>query len=123
LFDFAIKGCVAEAQTAEIMRQVFSALEYLHKNRIVHRDVKLENLFISSGMIIKLGDFGLADFILSDTERMFEICGSDSYIAPEMLSGIGHRFEVDIWSAGVVMYGLLEGCLPFERKSRVEKFK
>jgi serine/threonine protein kinase len=106
-------GRVDERRTAGIMRQVFSALEYLHRKQFVHRDVKLENLFISSGMIIKLGDFGLATFILGEDEKKYDRCGTIEYIAPEIIRGQGYRFEVDIWSAGVVMYGLLEGFLPF----------
>jgi serine/threonine protein kinase len=123
LFELASQGRVAEVQAAGIMRQVFSALEYLHINRIVHRDVKLENVFISSGMVIKIGDFGVADFIFGENEKRYTLCGTIDYIAPEMLSDSGHRFEVDIWSAGVVMYGLLEGCLPFGHADQEEKFK
>ncbi len=62
---------------------------------------------------IKLGDFGYADFISTEFELKFEKCGTLDYSAPELHIGLGYRFEVDIWSAGVVLYYLLERFLPF----------
>jgi polo-like kinase 1 len=59
-----------------------SALEYLHKNRIIHRDLKLSNLFLSDRMEIKVGDLGLAAKLGSNYERRKTICGTPNYIAP-----------------------------------------
>lgn len=93
-----------------------SALKYLHKNRVIHRDLKLGNLFLSDKMEIKLGDFGLATKLEFEGERKRTICGTPNYIAPEILEGSkkGHSYEVDIWSVGVIMYTLLIGKPPFE---------
>ena len=95
--------------------QIVNALKYLHQHRVIHRDLKLGNLFINDKMEIKIGDFGLAAKIDFDGERRRTICGTPNYIAPEGLEGkTGHSFEVDIWSLGVIIYTLIIGKPPFE---------
>ena len=76
--------------------QIISALKYLHAYRVIHRDIKLGNLFLSEKMEIKLGDFGLATKLEFEGERKRTICGTPNYIAPEILDGRqGHSYEVD----------------------------
>lgn len=95
--------------------QVISALKHLHSHRIIHRDLKLGNLFLNDKMQIKLGDFGLATKLDFDGEKKRTICGTPNYIAPEVLEGrAGHSYEVDIWSLGVIIYTLIIGKPPFE---------
>ena len=95
--------------------QILSALKYLHTHKIVHRDLKLGNLFLTDKMQVKLGDFGLAAKLEFNGEKKRTICGTPNYIAPEVLDGkIGHSKEVDIWSLGVIIYTLLVGKPPFE---------
>lgn len=95
--------------------QCISALKYIHTHRVIHRDIKLGNLFLNERMELKLGDFGLATKLDFDGERKRTICGTPNYIAPEVLEGKqGHSYEVDIWSLGVVIYTLLVGKPPFE---------
>jgi polo-like kinase 1 len=97
------------------MNQILDALKYLHTHRIIHRDLKLGNLFLNDKMEIKLGDFGLAAKLDFEGERKKTICGTPNYIAPEILEGkTGHSYEVDIWSLGVICYTLLIGKPPFE---------
>jgi polo-like kinase 1 len=95
--------------------QVITALKYLHSHRVIHRDIKLGNLFLSDTMEIKMGDLGLATKLEYDGERKRTICGTPNYIAPEILDGkVGHSYEVDVWSLGVLAYTLLVGKPPFE---------
>lgn len=66
-------------------------------------------------MELKLGDFGLATKLEFDGEKKRTICGTPNYIAPEVLDGkVGHSFEVDVWSLGVIIYAMLIGKPPFE---------
>ena len=78
----------------------------MHEKRVIHRDLKLGNLFLDSRMNVKLGDFGLAALLVDDNERKRTICGTPNYIAPEVLcdNGGGHSYEVDLWNIGVIMY-------------------
>ena len=95
--------------------QILSAVRYLHQHRVIHRDLKLGNLFLSEKMEIKIGDFGLATKLEFDGERKRTICGTPNYIAPEVLEGkSGHSYEVDVWAIGVILYTLLVGKPPFE---------
>ena len=106
---------LTELEVQCYLLQIVEALKYLHSNKIIHRDLKLGNLFLSERMEIKLGDFGLATVVMFDGEKKRTICGTPNYIAPEILdSNQGHSYEVDVWSLGVVLYTLLVGKPPFE---------
>ena len=102
-----------EKSAKEIIHQLLVALEYLHKNKIAHRDIKLENILISEkrGISIKLIDFDTA--ALFDETRLTGNQGTLHYMAPETLSK-DYDEKCDIWSSGVIMYNLItgKGCLP-----------
>merc|ERR1719253_1603650 len=95
--------------------ELISALKYLHRRRVIHRDLKLGNLFLDAQSGMKVGDFGLASQLEHDGEKKRTICGTPNYIAPEILEGKhGHSYEVDIWSLGVILYTMVIGRPPFE---------
>ena len=95
--------------------QIIRALKYIHNHRIIHRDLKLGNLFLTSKLELKLGDFGLAAKLEYDGQRRKTVCGTPNYVAPEILEKKnGHSYEVDIWSLGVVIYTMLFGIPPFD---------
>nr|CAH7721377.1 unnamed protein product [Callosobruchus chinensis] len=113
---------LTEPETRFYMKQILSGVSYLHSNKIIHRDLKLGNLFLSDELIVKIGDFGLAAKIEFDGERKKTLCGTPNYIAPEILLKAGHSFEVDIWSVGCIMYTLLVGKPPFETSTLKETY-
>jgi polo-like kinase 1 len=113
---------ITEPETRFYMRQILQGVSYLHQKRIIHRDLKLGNLFLNDELQVKIGDFGLAATIEYEGERKKTLCGTPNYIAPEILHKKGHSFEVDIWSLGCIMYTLLIGKPPFETSSLKETY-
>jgi len=114
-----------EENAATITRQIFEALAYLHEIGIVHRDLKLENLLLVSkneeDMRIKLADFGLSK--LYSGKNLVTACGTPFYVAPDVLVGGGYGPAVDIWSAGILLYVLLSGRLPFSADNDADLFR
>jgi len=108
------RKAITEPETRYYMKQMLIGVKYLHDNKIIHRDLKLGNIFLNDNMEIKLGDFGLATQVDYEGERKRTLCGTPNYIAPEVLQKKGHSYEVDIWSLGCILYTLLVGKPPFE---------
>jgi len=124
LYDEIVKRKhFTEKDASFIMCQLFLALDYLHKRGIVHRDLKLENLLLKKhGLLeIKLADFGLSKVYTG--EALQTACGTPYYVAPEILQGEGYDHKIDTWAAGVLLYVLLSGRLPFSGDSDVELFR
>lgn len=115
-----IDGKFKENVVKDILLQILSAVEYLHDSKIVHRDIKLENiLLVSEGSNkIKLTDFGTAAF-LDKNQRVSGCCGSIFYISPEMLEG-DYNEKIDIWSCGILAYALSTGKWPYEERTTEE---
>ncbi|XP_077405045.1 serine/threonine-protein kinase DCLK3 isoform X2 [Vanacampus margaritifer] len=113
------RGSFGEDEAALMVADVSEALQYIHRRSVVHRDVKPENLLIVHtvpGMTrLKLADFGLAMVV---TEPVFTICGTPTYVAPEILFETGYGVEVDMWALGVILYILLCGFAPFRSRDR-----
>lgn len=120
LFD-AITQSVkfGEVDSARMVKDLCNALFYLHSRSIVHRDLKPENLLVhrnkDGSISLKLADFGLA---MEVKEPIFTVCGTPTYVAPEILSEIGYGLEVDMWAVGVITYILLCGFPPFRSPDR-----
>ncbi|OJJ81110.1 CAMK family serine/threonine-protein kinase [Aspergillus glaucus CBS 516.65] len=117
LFNLIVsKQNLSEDETRHVFKQLFEGLKYLHDRGIVHRDIKPENILVSDKKLsVKLGDFGLAKIIGEDSFTT-TLCGTPSYVAPEILQDTNHRQytkAVDIWSLGVVLYICLCGFPPF----------
>ena len=108
---------VTEPETRYFVKQIVEACIYLHEKRIIHRDLKLGNLFLNDQMEIKIGDFGLATRMENESDRKRTLCGTPNYIAPEVINKKGHSYEVDVWSLGCILYTLLLGKPPFETSS------
>jgi len=109
-------------QVAIIIRNVTSAVAYLHDIGIIHRDLKLDNVMLKAkrSLDVKICDFGLAAVQWKES-HMQQVCGTPSYMAPEILANQGSYSPLcDVWSLGVMLFLLLSGSLPFKRQSADE---
>ncbi|KAG8525389.1 uncharacterized protein KY384_009033 [Bacidia gigantensis] len=117
LFNWIVtKQKLTEAETRNVFIQLFQGIRYLHERNIVHRDIKPENILLADKHLsVKLADFGLAK-IIGEESFTTTLCGTPSYVAPEILENSRHRKytrAVDVWSLGVVLYICLCGFPPF----------
>ncbi|HRF11286.1 MAG: serine/threonine-protein kinase [Candidatus Accumulibacter phosphatis] len=97
----------------EVMKQLLAALDYSHRQGVVHRDIKPTNVMVLSGMKIKVMDFGVARIESSSLTQVGTVIGTPTHIAPEQLLGLPSDCRADLWSAGVILYEMLTGCGPF----------
>ncbi|KAL7419901.1 Calmodulin-dependent protein kinase cmk2 [Cryptotrichosporon argae] len=125
-FELAVGGCMfdrilergkfTERDGVDCIRQILSATAYLHARRIVHRDLKSQNVLYKTAAPdspLVLADFGIAKPADRPDEAGFTYAGTWGYIAPEMLQGRGYGDKVDCWSVGVIAYRTLSGYEPF----------
>jgi serine/threonine protein kinase len=115
VLDYVIShGQLRERQARKISRQIASALDYCHRNSIVHRDIKIENILISKTGDIKITDFWLSS-LYTPGEHMNTFCGSSYFPAPELLEARPYFGpQVDVWNFGIVLYILVCGKVPFD---------
>ncbi|EON67428.1 CAMK/CAMKL/KIN1 protein kinase [Coniosporium apollinis CBS 100218] len=118
MLDYIIShGRLKEKQARKFGRQIASALDYCHRNSIVHRDLKIENILISKTGDIKIIDFGLSN-LFAPKSYLKTFCGSLYFAAPELLQAKQYTGpEVDVWSFGIVLYVLVCGKVPFDDQS------
>jgi len=108
------EGCPSIDRAKHYFRQLVEALEHCHRHEVVHRDLKLEHLALSCDREkLVLLDFGVSIQCKAGS-KISEHVGSAEYVAPEVLKGL-YQSPADMWSAGVVLYALLSGLLPFQR--------
>lgn len=113
------KEIYSEPDARKVSRRLLEAIFYCHKKHIVHRDIKPENILLSSpdnDTAIKLADFGCAKRFTPGTKCLYTLCGSPQYVAPELYNrdGTGYDEQCDLWSAGIVIFLLLGGYVPFD---------
>uniref|UniRef100_A0A8C5LRW1 Serine/threonine-protein kinase DCLK2 n=1 Tax=Leptobrachium leishanense TaxID=445787 RepID=A0A8C5LRW1_9ANUR len=111
-----------ERDASAMVYNLASAMKYLHSLSIVHRDIKPENLLVceypDKTKSLKLGDFGLATIV---DGPLYTVCGTPTYVAPEIIAETGYGLKVDIWAAGVITYILLCGFPPFRSENNLQE--
>ena len=103
-----------DERTRFYISELILALEYLHNNNIIYRDIKPENILLDKTGHIKLIDFGLSKIYKNNNEKMFTLCGTPFYLAPEVIEKKGYNNSADWWSLGCLMYEMLSGNPPFK---------
>ena len=107
------KGHLTEIESLKLFQQLINTLLYLHSQNITHRDIKIDNMLLDRNGDLKLVDFGLSTKY-KDNELLNQPCGTVVYAAPEVLQGKEyHGMLCDVWSSGIVLFGMLSGYLPF----------
>ena len=104
---------INERAAGRIFIQLMNAVEYLHRLGICHRDLKPQNILLDVDYNIKLVDFGLSN-VFQNGQYLRTACGSPCYAPPEMVSGNVYQGQIgDVWSMGIIFYGMICGTLPF----------
>jgi 5'-AMP-activated protein kinase catalytic alpha subunit len=124
LFDYIVhKVRLRESESRRLFQQIISGIEFCHSHMVCHRDLKPENLLLDKNLQIKIADFGLSNRMW-DGEFLKTSCGSPNYASPEVVSGKFYAGpETDVWSAGVCLYALLCGSLPFDDENVPNLFR
>lgn len=115
----------SEDKTQKVVHQLLEGIRYLHSMRIIHRDIKLQNLLYDAQYNIKLCDFGLSAQITEEDEKRMTVCGTAGFLSPEVISSEykGHSYEVDIWAVGVCTFLMLTGKQPFQAPDKKSTFR
>ncbi|XP_060064733.1 uncharacterized protein LOC132545081 [Ylistrum balloti] len=112
---------IGEDRARQIFSQICSAVQHLHKNLIVHRDLKCENILLDKNMDSKLTDFGFSCQVRTVDNYLKTSCGSYAYTAPEVIRGKPYdAFRSDIWSLGIILFAMVNGRLPFNDNELME---
>ena len=117
ILDYILtKNHLSELESLKYFQQLINCLFYLHSQNIAHRDIKIDNMLLDSNKDLKLIDFGLSTKY-TDDDLLDQPCGTVVYAAPEVLEGKEyHGMLADVWSSGIVLYGMIAGYLPFSDK-------
>ncbi len=130
LFSFVKKRRKLSEKTSKFLfKQIILGIKYIHSMNIVHRDIKLENILIDIKNNIKICDFGISKILSLKDQKLYDQCGTPMYMAPEIFLSNKEKgydpFPIDLWSAGIALYIMLSGTLPFCTKGDLnnkEKF-
>lgn len=114
------QGIISPEVTARYAIQICSALEVAHKNNLIHRDIKPQNIIVTPDGTVKITDFGIAKSLIEDNTKTINILGTAYYISPEQAQGKILNYSTDIYSLGVVLYEMLTADLPFRGENSIE---
>ncbi len=104
----------SEAQILDWFTQICLAIKHIHDRKILHRDLKSQNIFLTQNGLIKLGDFGIAKCLKNTVEKAKTVVGTPYYLSPEIVQSKPYSFKSDIWSLGILLYEMCSLKMPFD---------
>ena len=107
---------ISETEAHYLVSQLINAMDYLHEHKIIHRDIKPQNILLHRKkelIVLKLADFGFAKELKDIDEIMQSACGTPLYMAPEVLKGGSYTVQADLWAIGLIIYEMVIGSHPF----------
>ncbi|CRH00404.1 NIMA related kinase 2, putative [Plasmodium relictum] len=111
-----MKTFIPESRIKRWLLQIVTAIKFIHDKKLIHRDLKCNNIFLDEQERAKVGDFGLTK-LLENTEQTNTLCGTIGYMAPEICKNMPYSFPADIWSLGVILYELISLKQPFKSQN------
>ncbi len=114
------QGIINASTAAKYSIQICKALEVAHKNNLIHRDIKPQNIIVTSDGTVKITDFGIAKSLLEDNTKTLNILGTSYYISPEQAQGKILSYATDLYSLGIVIYEMLTADVPFRGENSID---
>ena len=112
----------SENEILQYFYEILQGLYYLHKNRVIHRDLKTLNIFLTENNHIKIGDFGVSKKLINNNIYAYTFVGTPYYLSPEICQNKPYDEKSDVWSLGVVLYELITLNKPFDSESQMGLF-